>query len=63
MIGYVDEKTGEIVPTDGRGQKKNADDATLVKRGVIPNLEWKRYFYGGTYLRIKLGSNSASRIT
>lgn len=55
LIGRVNEKTGKIVPTDGRGKKKKADDATLVKRGVVPNLDWKRYFYGGTYLLDQIG--------
>ena len=35
LVGRVDEKTGEISPTDGRGRKKRAGE-TAVKPGPVP---------------------------
>ncbi|MBP8661081.1 MAG: transposase, partial [Mesotoga sp.] len=53
LIGRVDSKTGEIVPTDGRGRKKK--EATIVKRGPVPSTQTSRSFYGATYLLDMIG--------
>jgi len=57
LIGRVDEKTGEIVATDGRGRKESSEDGTVikVKRGRIPSLSVGRQFYGATYMLDKIG--------
>jgi len=49
LIGRVDSKTGEIVPTDGRGRKKQEVPADA-KRGPVPSVQTSRFFYGATYL-------------
>ncbi len=49
LIGRVDDKTGEILPTDGRGRKKK-DESVPAKRGPVPTEETARFFYGATYL-------------
>jgi len=54
LIGRVDATTREIVPTDGRGRKKDESD-TLVKRGPVPAVETARNFYGATYLLDAIG--------
>lgn len=54
LIGRVDDVTGEIVPTDGRG-KKLKSDRTVKKRGPIPSESVKRRFYGATYLLDSIG--------
>lgn len=55
LIGRVDEETGDIVPTDGRGRKRSKDTATPRKRGPIPSETIERRFYGATYLLDKIG--------
>jgi hypothetical protein len=57
LIGRVDEKTGEIIATDGRRKKEPAGDGQTVtiKRGRIPSLSVNRLFYGATYLLDKIG--------
>lgn len=57
LIGRVDEKTGEILATDGRGRKElSGDDAIIkVKRGRTPSLSVGRQFYGATYMLDKIG--------
>ncbi len=52
LIGRVDSKTGEIVPTDGRGRKKKE---TIAKRGPVPSTQTSRSFYGATYLLDMIG--------
>lgn len=32
LIGKIDEQTGEIVPTDGRGRKRKDHDTTLAEK-------------------------------
>ncbi|HQE49807.1 MAG TPA: IS1634 family transposase [Fervidobacterium sp.] len=54
LIGRVDELTGEIVPTDGRGRRRKSHN-TLKKRGPIPSESVKRRFYGATYLLDAIG--------
>lgn len=60
LIGRVDEKTGEIVATDGRGRKESSSDETVikVKRGRIPSLSVGRQFYGATYMLDKIGEKT-----
>ena len=48
LIGRVDNETGEIVPTDGRGRKKK--EVPAAKRGPVPSVQTSRSFYGATYL-------------
>lgn len=54
LIGRVDKETGEIVPTDGRGRKKEKA-YELAKRGPAPTTETSRCFYGATYLFDTIG--------
>ncbi|MDF1618814.1 IS1634 family transposase, partial [Petrocella sp. FN5] len=54
LIGRVDDATGEIVPTDGRG-RKNKSDTLVKKRGPIPSEIVKRRFCGATYLLDAIG--------
>jgi len=54
LIGRVDEKTGEIVPTDGRNRKKK-DEADPAKPGPVPAVQIARSFYGATYLFDAIG--------
>lgn len=54
LIGRVDTETGEIIPTDGRGRKKEEIAAT-VKRGPVPSVQTSRFFYGATYLLDMIG--------
>lgn len=60
LIGRVDEKTGEILATDGRGRKEPSGDEPVikVKRGRIPSLSVGRQFYGATYLLDKIGEKT-----
>lgn len=53
LIGRVNEETGEIIPTDGRGRKKDKPDPA--KKGPVPITETARYFYGATYLLDAIG--------
>ena len=54
LVGRVDEKTGEINPTDGRGRKKRAGkDAP--KPGPVPATRTARLFYGATWLFDSIG--------
>ncbi|MCL2767178.1 MAG: IS1634 family transposase [Synergistaceae bacterium] len=53
LIGRVDADSGEIVPTDGRMKKgRGGGDAAQLaaKPGPIPTTEYKRLFYGTTYM-------------
>ncbi len=54
LIGRVDEATGKIVPTDGRGRKKK--DSTVPKKpGSVPATKATRKYYGATYLLDVIG--------
>jgi transposase len=51
LIGRIDKETGNMVPTDGRGKKRNqtiAEDKP--KQGPVPTETVNRRFYGATYL-------------
>jgi transposase len=54
LIGRVDDLTGEIVPTDGRGRKPKAD-MSAIKKGPVPSESVQRRFYGATYLLDAIG--------
>jgi transposase len=54
LIGRVDETTGKILPTDGRG-RRDTQDQQPKKRGPVPALSVKRCFYGATYLLDAIG--------
>ena len=54
LIGRVDERTGEIVPTDGRCRRKK-EEATAVKPGPVPSVRTARLFCGATYLFDAIG--------
>ena len=53
LIGRVDEKTGQIIPTDGRNRKEK--EFASPKRGPVPAEKTARFFYGATYLLDTLG--------
>jgi len=56
LIGKLDPTTGEMVPTDGRGKKRNTEvPAIPVKPGPVPALNMTRRFYGATYLLDQIG--------
>lgn len=54
LIGRVDPNTGEIIPTDGRGRKKQETPAAA-NRGPVPSTQTTRKFYGATYLLDAIG--------
>ena len=54
LIGRVDERTGQIVPTDGRGRRRK-EDAAVVKPGPVPSSRTARLFCGATYLFDAMG--------
>lgn len=56
LIGRVDDSTGEIVPTDGRGRKKK-ESTTPKKRGSVSANEVSRKFYGAIYLLDVIGND------
>jgi len=60
LIGRVDEETGAIIATDGRGRKKSSGDETVIKikRGRIPSLYAGKQFYGATYMLDKIGEKT-----
>ncbi|UAK16754.1 IS1634 family transposase [Sporolactobacillus terrae] len=55
LIGRVDEKTGKIIPTDGRGKRRRQTSEEKPQRGPTPAAEAKRVFYGATYLLDQIG--------
>ena len=54
LIGRLDEETGEIVPTDGRG-RKNRDEQLPAKPGPVPAKRTARLFCGATWLFDAIG--------
>jgi len=54
LIGRVNDETGEITPTDGRGRKKK-EETVVAKRGPVPSAQTARFFYGATYLLEVIG--------
>ena len=57
LIGRRNTETGEIVPTDGRGRKRNSEPASLhiPKQGPVPIETVNRRFYGATFLLDEVG--------
>ena len=55
LIGRLDPETGEIVPTDGRGKRRQTSTATYAKRGPVPATQTSRLFFGATYLLDQIG--------
>jgi len=54
LIGRVNRETGEIIPTDGRNQKKQ-NEKVPTKRGPKTTEMAHRSFYGATYLLDVIG--------
>ena len=55
LIGRVDDKTGDIIPTDGRCRKdKTTKEKKSSKRGPVPVTSTKHMYYGATYLLKKI---------
>ena len=56
LIGRLDPVTGEIVPTDGRGRKRNQKEVDLpARKGPVPVVRTERLFFGATYLLDQIG--------
>ena len=63
LIGKIDPDTGEMVPTDGRGNRrkerlKKELSNTAVKQGPVPAIRTERVFYGATYLFDQIGETT-----
>ncbi len=54
LIGRVHDKTGEVIPTDGRCRKKK-EMPEAAKKGPVPAAQTSRSFYGATYLLDAIG--------
>jgi len=57
LIGKVDPVTGEIVSTRSYN-KKSTDEPEVIKPGPVPMTEYKRNFYGATYLFDHIGKQT-----
>lgn len=55
LLGKVDPVTGEIVPTRAYKKKAHAVRTSITKPGPLPINEYKRSFYGATYLFDQIG--------
>ena len=60
LIGKLDPETGDIVPTDGRGNRRKErlrkeQTPVAVKQGPVPAIRTERVFYGATYLFDQIG--------
>ena len=56
LIGRLNPETGEVVPTDGRGKRRNQQcPDNSAKRGPAPVVRTERLFYGATYLLDQIG--------
>lgn len=61
LIGKIDKDTGEMIPTDGRGKKRNAkatETDVKPKQGPMPSVFTERHFYGATYLLDQIGKET-----
>lgn len=59
LLGRVDEKTGEIIATDGRGRRTDESSVCRkAKRGPVPSVSASRQFYGATYLFDRIGEKT-----
>ena len=57
LIGRLDKESGQIVPTDGRGKKRNKITPPQSKRGPKSPESIERRFYGATYLLDNIGKD------
>ena len=55
LIGRLDLETGEIVPTDGRGRRRQSSTGSPAKSGPVPAVQTARLFFGATYLLDQIG--------
>jgi len=60
LIGKIDPATGEMIPTDGRGNRrkerlKAEKEMPAPKTGPVPAIRTERTFYGATYLLDEIG--------
>ena len=56
LIGRLDPVRGKIIPTDGRGRKRNQKEIDLpAKKGPVPVNRTERLFFGATYLLDQIG--------
>lgn len=59
LIGRLNPENGEIVPTDGRGKRRDQQNLdTLAKRGPAPVVHTERLFFGATYLFDQIGAKT-----
>lgn len=59
LIGRLDPDTGQVIPTDGRGKRRNRVNIdTPAKRGPVPATHTERHFYGATYLLDQIGAET-----
>lgn len=59
LLGRLDLKTGEIVPTDGRRKRRGkVAKEDPARPGLVPAFETNRLFYGATYLLDQIGEVS-----
>ena len=55
LIGRLNLETGEIVPTDGRGRRRQSSTESPAKSGPVPAVQTARLFFGATYLLDQIG--------
>ena len=56
LVGRLDPETGDIIPTDGRGRRRNQKELdNPTKRGPVLATKTERLFYGATYLFDQIG--------
>ena len=59
LVGRLDPETGDIIPTDGRGKRRNQKHIdNPAKRGPVPVIKTERLFYGATYLLDQIGQET-----
>jgi hypothetical protein len=59
LIGRLNPENGEIVPTDGRGKRRDQQNLdTPAKRGPAPVVHTERLFFGATYLFDQIGAKT-----
>lgn len=58
LIGKVDPKTGEIIPTRPYRKKNARDLSEPIKPGPLPISAYKRSFFGATYLFDQIGKQT-----
>ena len=59
LVGRLDPDTGKIIPTDGRGKRRNhMNIENPAKRGPVPATRTERLFYGATYLFDQIGAET-----